>query len=118
MSEEVTKRTQDQLAEKLRELEEAKRILEDVEVKALSSAALALTEVAESLSLTAKDLVDMRATEWMTGEQAAQYLGCESVKASEKIAAREGIPRHYLSARTPRYNRAELDAWLTGRQGH
>jgi len=68
MSEEVTKRTQDQLAEKLRELEEAKRILEDVEVKALSSVALALTEVAESLSLTAKDLADMRATEWMTGE--------------------------------------------------
>jgi hypothetical protein len=48
----------------------------------------------------------------MTAEQAAKYLGCESVKAFEKIAARESIPRHYLSARTPRYNRAELDAWL------
>jgi hypothetical protein len=118
MSEEVTKRTQDSLAEKIRELEEAKRILEDVEVKALSGVALALTEAAESLAHTAKDLSDMRATEWMTAEQAAQYLGCESVKAFEKIAARQGIPRHYLSARTPRYNRAELDAWLTGRRGH
>jgi hypothetical protein len=48
--------------------------------------------------------------------RAAQYLGCESVKAFEKIAAREGIPRHYLSARAPRYNRAELDKWLLKRR--
>jgi hypothetical protein len=32
MSEEVTKRTQDPLSEKIRELEEAKHILKDVEV--------------------------------------------------------------------------------------
>src|SRR5215211_4357641 len=114
---EVTKRPQDPLAEKIRELEAAKRILEDGEVKALSGVALALTEAAESLSRTAKDLADMRTAEWMTAEQAAKYLGCESVKAFEKIATREGIPRHYLSERTPRYNRAELDAWLTGRRG-
>ncbi len=60
-------------------------------------------------------LAEIQPTEWMTTEQAAAYLGCESVKAFEKIAAREGIPRHYLSARAPRYNRAELDAWLMGR---
>ena len=118
MAEEVTKRTQEPLAEKIRELEAAKRILEDVEAKALSGVALALTEAAESLSQTAKDLADMRAAEWMTAEQAATYFGCESVKAFEKIASREGLPKHYLSARTPRYNRAELDAWLTGRRGH
>jgi hypothetical protein len=41
--------------------------------------------------------------------KAAKYLGCESIKAFEKIATREGIPKHYLSARTPRYNRTELD---------
>src|SRR5215203_7078857 len=87
---------QDPLSEKIRELEEAKRILEDVEIKALSGVALALTEAAESLSATAKDLAEMRSTEWMTAEQASTYLGCESVKAFEKIAAREGIPRHYL----------------------
>ena len=84
---------------------------------ALSGVALALTEAAESLSRTAKDLADMRATEWMTAKQAAQYLGCESIKAFEKIACREGIPKHYLSARAPRYNRAELDTWLMKRKG-
>ncbi len=114
---EVTKRTQDPLAEKIRELEEAKRILEDVEVKALSGVALVLTKAAERLSHTAKELTDMRATEWMTSQQAAKYLGYESVKAFEKIAAREGIPKHYLSTRAPRYNRAELDAWLMSRRG-
>lgn len=116
MSEEVTKRTQDPLAEKIRELEQAKRILEEVEVKALSGVALALTEAAESLSYTAKELADMRTAEWMTAEQAAKYLGCESVKAFEKITSREGIPKHYLSARAPRYNRVELDEWLLGRR--
>jgi hypothetical protein len=76
MSEEVTKQTQDPLSEKTRELEEAKRILDDVEVKALSGVALALTEAVESLSQTAKDLAEMRSTEWMTAEQAAKHLGC------------------------------------------
>ena len=118
MSEEVTKRTQDPLMEDIRELEEAKRILEDVEATTLSDVALALTEAAESLSRTAKDLADIRTADWMTAEQAAKHLGCESVEAFVKIGAREGIPKHYLSARTPRYNRAELDAWLTGRRGH
>ena len=99
MSEEVTKRTQDSLAEKIRELEEAKRILKDVEVKALSGVALALTEATESLCRTAKELTDMRAAEWMTAEQSAKYLGCESVRAFEKIVSREGIPKHYLSTR-------------------
>jgi hypothetical protein len=117
MSDEVTKLTQDPISGKIRELEEAKRILEYVEVKALSGVALALTEVAESLTRTARDLTDMKAVEWMTAEQAAQYLGCESVKAFEKIAARESVPKHYISARTPRFNRAELDAWLISCQG-
>src|SRR5919112_4342972 len=116
MAEEVTKRTQDPLAENIQELEEAKRILEDVEVKALSGVAQALTEAAESLAHTAKDLADIRASEWMTAEQASTYLGCESVKAFEKIASREGIPKHYLSARVLRYNRTELDAWLMSRK--
>jgi len=118
MSEEVTKRTQDPLLEKSRELEEAKRILEDVEATTLSGVALALTEAAESLSRTAKELTDIQASEWMTPEQAARHLGCESVKAFEKIASREGIPKHYLSARALRYNRVELDNWLLGRRGH
>jgi hypothetical protein len=32
----------------------------------------------------------------------------------EKIVSREGIPKHYLSARAPRYNRVVLDIWLSG----
>jgi hypothetical protein len=43
----------------------------------------------------------MRAVEWMTSSECAKHLGCESVKAFEKIASKEGIPKHYLSARTP-----------------
>jgi hypothetical protein len=83
---------------------------------ALSGIALALTEAAENLSRTTKELTNIQASEWMTAEQPARHLGCESVKAFEKIASREGIPKHYLSARAPRYNRAELDAWLLGRR--
>jgi hypothetical protein len=101
MPEEVTNLTHDPLSEKIRELEEAKRILEDVEVKALSGVALALTEAVESLSRTAKELTDIQASEWMTAEQAAGHLGCDAFKAFEKIASREGIPKHYLSARAP-----------------
>jgi hypothetical protein len=67
---------------------------------------------------TAKDLADMRAAEWMTAKQAATYLGCESVRAFEKIVSREGIPKHYLFTRAPRYSRAELDSWLMERRGH
>ncbi len=93
-----------------------KQLLEDAETKALSGVALALTDVAESLSQTARDLTAMQAAEWMSAKQAAAYLGCESVKAFEKIASREGIPKHYLSARAPRYNRTELDEWLLERR--
>ena len=83
---------------------------------ALSGVAPAVTEAAENLSRTAKELTDIQASEWMTAEQAARHLGCEAVKAFEKIAAREGIPKHYLSTRAPRYNRAELDTWLMNRK--
>jgi hypothetical protein len=62
-------------------------------------------------------LAEIQPTEWMTAEQAAKYLGCESVKAFQKVATRQSIPKHYLSARAPRYNRAELDAWLISRKG-
>ncbi len=61
-------------------------------------------------------LAEIQPTEWMTAAQAAEHLGCESVKAFEKMAAREGIPKYYLSARAPRYNRSELDTWLMKRR--
>jgi hypothetical protein len=82
---------------------------------ALSGIALALTEAAENLSRTTKELNDIQASEWKTAKQAAVHLGCESVKGFEKIASREGIPKHYLSTRVPRYNRNELDSWLMER---
>ena len=116
MSGEATRRVPDPLPTTVQDLAEAKRTLEGAEAKALSDVALVLSEAAESLSRTVKDLANMQPTEWLTTAQAARHLGCSSVEAFEKIAAREGIPRHYLSARTPRYNRAELDAWLTGRR--
>ena len=116
MTKKAMRQTSNQLPKMAQELEEAKRILEDVEATILSGVALALTEAAKSLSQTAKDLADMRAVEWMIAKQAATYLGCESVQAFDKIVAREGIPKHYLSARAPRYNRAELDEWLLERR--
>ena len=82
----------------------------------LSDIASVAPEAAENLSQMAKDLAGTRTAKWMTAEQAATYLGCESVEAFVKIAARENIPKHYLSARTPRYNRAELDTWLMYRR--
>ena len=88
-----------------------------LQARTLSDVALVLTEAAKNLSQIAKYLADMCPSEWMTAKQAATYLGCESVKAFEKIASREGIPKHYLSARAPRYNRGELDAWLMRREG-
>ena len=103
------------LSETAGKLEEVRRVLEGVEAAALSGVAMVLIEAAESLSLTAKHLADTRPAEWMTAQQAAAYLGYESVQAFEKVVAREGVPRHYVSGRKPLYNRAELDAWLMDR---
>jgi len=97
-----TRRDPHPLSRTAEELEEAKRILEDLEAKALADVALALTKAAESLSRTAKELADLHPTEWMAAEQAAKHLGCESVRAFQKIAARENIPKHHLSARAVR----------------
>jgi hypothetical protein len=105
------------LGEVARDLRDVKAVLETIEAKTLSGVALILSEAVECLSLTAKDLTDTQPAEWMTAEEAATYLGCDSVGAFEKIVAREEVPRYYLSARAPRYNRAELDAWLMSRQG-
>ena len=85
---------------------------------ALSGIALALTETAENLSRTTKELTDIQASEWMTAEQAARHLGCESVKAFEKIAAREGIPKHYLSVRAPATTApsSTTGSWTAGKE--
>jgi hypothetical protein len=51
----------------------------------------------------------------MTPDQAARHLNCTSTKAFQEVVAKEGVPRHYLSDRLPRYSRSELDEWLLGR---
>ncbi len=103
------------LSETARELGEARRILEGVETTALSGVAVVLAGAAESLAQTAERLEKDRPAQWMTPEQAAAYLGCTSVAAFERVVSKEGIPKHYLSERLPRYNRAELDVWLIRR---
>jgi predicted HTH domain antitoxin len=54
----------------------------------------------------------MNRKEWMIPAQAARYLNCTSTKAFQEVVAKEGVPRHYLSDRLPRYSRSELDEWL------
>lgn len=101
--------------ETARQLAEARKILDNVEATMLAGVASVLTEVAEKLSDLNQDLMDARPSEWMTTQQAAEYLGFESTAAFLKTAARENIPKHYLSSRNPRYNRTELDTWMMSR---
>ena len=62
-------------------------------------------------------LSEIQPPDWMTTEQAAKYLGFKSVEAFQKVATRQSIPKHFLSARATRYNRRELDEWLLSRRG-
>lgn len=103
------------LSETVGKLEEVRQMLDGIEAVALSGVAMVLIEASESLSRTARHLANTRPAEWMTAEQAAAYLGFGSAQAFEKVVAREGVPRHYVSGRKPLYNRTELDAWLMDR---
>ena len=102
--------------ETARALSEVRSILQSYETTALAGVAATLAEVAESLARAARELKEISPDEWMDAEGAAAYLKC-TPKAFQKMVAREGIPKHYLSARLTRYNRAELDEWLLGRCG-
>ena len=93
-------------------LEEARDALRGYEVAALAGIAATLAEAAESLAHTAGELHEMSREEWMTPDQAARHLNCTSTKAFQEIVAKEGVPRHYISDRLPRYSRSELDKWL------
>ena len=58
----------------------------------------------------------MRTAEWMTAEQAATYLGYESVEAFEKIATREASP-NTTSRPAPHGTTAPsstLGSWVAG----
>jgi hypothetical protein len=50
---------------------------------------------------------------WVTFEEAAAYLK-NTPKAFEKIVARGGVPRHYLTERGIPFSRKEFDEWLMG----
>jgi hypothetical protein len=100
------------LVEVTRTLEEARDVLRGYEVAALAGIAATLAEAAESLAHTASELHEMSREEWMTPDQAARHLNCTSTKAFQEIVAKEGVPRHYISDRLPRYSRSELDKWL------
>jgi hypothetical protein len=102
-------------AQMTRTLSEVKDALRSYETTALADVAATLTEVAESLARTARELHVMNREEWMTPDQAARHLNCTSPKAFQEIVAKERVPRHYLSERLPRYSRSELDDWLRAR---
>lgn len=103
------------LVEVTRTLEEARDVLRGYEVAAVAGVAATLAEAAETLAHTARELQEMSRGEWMTPDQAARHLNCTSTKAFQEVVAKEGIPKHYLSERLPRYSRSELDEWLTDR---
>jgi hypothetical protein len=103
------------LVEVTRTLEDARDALRGYEFAALAGVAATLAEAAESLAHTARELHEMSRGEWMTLDQAARHLNCTSTKAFQEIVAKEGVPRHYLSDRLPRYSRSELDEWLMDR---
>ena len=81
---------------------------------ALTQIAAMLSEAAESLVRTARELKELAPSEWMTADEAAAYLKRTS-KAFEKIVSQGEIPKHYLTERGILFSRKELDEWLMGR---
>lgn len=54
------------------------------------------------------------APEWLDSAQAAALLGVH-VRTLAKLVRHEGLPMHPVSARTFRYRRDELEAWMDRR---
>jgi len=97
-----------------RDLKNAREILEAAEARTLAGVAAMLSKAADTLSRTADRLEKMAPQEWMSLEEAANYLG-KSKHAFQKAVAQEDVPRHYLTGRRPLFNRRELDEWLLNR---
>lgn len=51
---------------------------------------------------------------WMTPDEVKEYLGGVSDSALARYR-RNGIPVHYVTEKTPRYHRDEVDAWVRKR---
>lgn len=100
--------------ETARALSEAREALRGYEASALAGVAATLSEAAESLAKTARDLREVNQDEWMDVEQAAAYLN-RTPKTFRNIVATEDVPRHYLTERGILFSRKEIDEWLMGR---
>ena len=107
------------IRDEARELREIRDALKEYESSQLAGIAETLARTAESLARATAELD--RGGEWLTPEQAAEYLGYisedrqRSVKAFEKAAYTAGIPKHYITPRVYRYSRREIDNWLLDR---
>jgi hypothetical protein len=103
-----------QAVETARTLAEAREALRSYEASALAGVAATLSEAAESLAKTARDLREVSQDEWMDTEQTAAYLK-KSPKTFRNIVTTEDVPRHYLTERGILFSRKEIDDWLMGR---
>jgi excisionase family DNA binding protein len=101
-----------QLAGDVREI---RTCLEKLEARTVASVAAQLAQAAVGLERTARDLHDTLGCQWMTSAEAARHLGYKTTEGFNALVNRQELPRHCVSGRTYRYNRAELDEWLLGR---
>lgn len=99
-------------SDRARALSETREALRQYETSALADVALTLSEVAESLAHTTRELAVIGREEWVDAEGARLHLK-RTKKQFEKIAPR--LPRHYVSERGILYNIRELDEWLMDR---
>jgi len=54
------------------------------------------------------------ASPWMTPDEVRQYLGDISERTLKRYRD-DGLPVHYVTPKTPRYHRDEVDAWIRSR---
>jgi excisionase family DNA binding protein len=97
-----------------RDIRAAKEALLEMENAVLIEATRSLAEAAQILERVAKELRGTRPAEWMSHQEAAEYLRC-TPEALRKLAVEEGLPRHRISAARYRYSAREIDEWLDER---
>ena len=95
-----------------RTLSETREALRHFETSALADVACTLSEVAESLARTTRELAVIKREEWVDAEGARLHLK-RTKKQFERIAPH--LPRHYVSERGILYSVRELDDWLMSR---
>ncbi len=99
-------------AEMAKTLSETREALRQFETSALADVALTLSNVADSLAQTTRELSAARQEQWMDAEGARLHLK-RTKKQFERIAPH--LPRHYVSERGILYNVREIDEWLLNR---